>query len=266
MPGIFHQAGCCCAARWKLVPCFEGTGACDDCDPAPEYLTVQLVNTTPCDGCLYIIPTDSYRLVTRPDINGKYLLPLTVGDCTWGGSFTVIGGQLLYDDINCTVNEAPSCNYTEIDIEVTAVGGSWIGTIDDVCQVPRIGPDGWASLPGTIEDCEDKGFVILYPDTDSDDALDCEDPTSVNWYGGTMVVWFGDIDDPNTRCPGGFDPYYTNSDLSSYEGKIITIEEDPNICYRVTQNTDDDLADGNATKIDCWTTCQKCCDEDPTDC
>ena len=79
---------------------------------------------------------------------------------------------------------------------------------------------------------------------------------------GNGIITPGDV---NSRCPGG-EPYYTDTDLAAYEGKIVEISEDSDVCYTVTRVGDDEAADGDATVTHCWTTCTKCCDEEAEDC
>jgi hypothetical protein len=61
-----------------------------------------------------------------------------------------------------------------------------------------------------------------------------------------------------TPCDEADPIYYTVSNLSAYIGKVIKIAESADVCYTVSANTDNEIADGAATLTAYYNTCDDC--------
>ena len=255
------------AAAYRLDPCIDTVSTCNKCedDLTPAFLTVTVDGVTPnvgnCRGNEAPDPPVSFKLISIAcAVNGQFVLPRT-GGCSW--SKTVACNWEKHVWLNRTCAGATDFEWTYSEIIYRAVKESntqWLVAIDGQSQ--GSGPQGPLLLfesRVTVPYQECLGNVSFENDQ-ADNAS-----VNIDARDGTWSQVAGDIVTPAVRCPGG-ESYYTNTDLSAYLGKRVLISEDPDICYAVNANSDQEMADGEATVTNCWTTCAKCCDEDPEDC
>ncbi len=247
------------AAAYRLDPCVDVVSTCAFCpaNETPEFLTMTLTDAVTCINCIDNGANgfDNFNI----SLNGSYVLP-RVGNCSWENTSF---GSWSYD------------KWTGRDCtgDMTSLSGTWRvklfrrefmqWVLNDMSSVPaftrlnmvfpsQIGDASCDNIPEftSQRNCEKRPFTT--------DLTPIEFGMKVNFEAGDRIT-------PNVRCPGG-ESYYTNTDLSAVLGKRVEIAEDPDICYVVNANSDQELADGAATVTNCWTTCPKCCDEDPEDC
>ncbi len=264
MPGIFHQAGCCCAADWKLTPCLEpAPSACLHCSVTPEYYTVTFAGITICNKCYWVdsIPVNRYFKVISPSsFSGTFVLPNRHLDifCSWQQTTTgTFIAWEFYGGINCT-------------------GGIISSGSSEVFATAQKGPDGIRVFL-TIETAIPGGggttvTMNIYRGTESGAGNDCLSDRTINndfsacatggpnpnfagGHSGTAIVVAGDVGGGGA-CPGGA-VIYTNTDLASFEDDAVTLDD--GVCYLVEANDTNNGTDGDVTVVNHCDNCADCC-------
>lgn len=262
----------CDWARYKLIPCIVEGSDCNRCIDGitPLEVSVTFHDIVWCTGCIENRDYDTKWTSPPPVFSGPYVLQQT-SSCTWGAWINGTAAYVNYPEDNCTGTPGATQYITKFYLEVKRWVADYVPRISvnmDGYQTGLWGPEydrsvfvGWLDV-SSLDDCPEDRTV-----PDGSDCTYQSDWTYTPGHeaGAYAVVVAGDTEDPNPRCPGG-DPYYTNTDLAADVGNIIEISEDEGICYKVTVNTDNESADGTATKIHCWTTCEKCCNDEDEDC
>jgi len=241
---------CCCEgepepADYKLIPCYEVNTECTwpRCPAGtPLFLTVTFSNVSICTECQGASET-SWK--ASGVLNDSYVLEWAGqwdNECWWiapekpGPIVTRYG-----DETDCTGDSTSS---ETVDIAVRRKDA-------DVSEVWASSNDPEAALfEGSYTDaCDEVGH-----------ATNIYDECTINAFGigGTATIVPGDVEDQNSRCPGG-DPIYTDTDLSSCVGKVV--ELDDGVCYTVEANEDEDVSQGDVTVVDAFANCSDACDD-----
>ena len=243
----------CGGLYYKLTPCIEfAASSCAYCsDGTPKYLTVilsNIVNDT--TTCWTVGGPSELKHVTLSNVNATYLLD-QVATCQWQYHAVSSGGHAQLREPSggtCTgalVSDAYE-TATEINVwkQVTA-GHRW--NIESHWE----GMDPYGGI-FTNQFYNNEPRCLTPVTIVRTDASSAEYPTS----GGTIEIWPGDIYGGG-RCPGG-SAIYTDTDLSAYVGKAVTITADsPPVCYFVSQ--EGDHSDGGVTVATSFDTCALCC-------
>ncbi len=109
MPGIFHQAGCCCATP------------CDNClGDTPKRITAVFGGIALCTICQPVF--GKFKLTTIPSVdpNGTFVLTQTAAACTWEYSEPCTGDFTRYVGANCTPPIASTEKFVSIIVRVFA--------------------------------------------------------------------------------------------------------------------------------------------------
>ena len=91
-----------CRAAWKLTPCVESAGTCEDCTIAPEFITLTLAGITACVGCFVDRGSaPSMDSIAVGGLNGQHVLAKVSGLCEWRLANAGSLSMKLYGNDNC---------------------------------------------------------------------------------------------------------------------------------------------------------------------
>jgi len=251
-----HLAVGCYNAAYKLTPCIEYmSGDCYFCYPdgiTPRFLTVTFADIE-VDGCLDKPLVSTSRLPVG-DPNQTFVLENQgIDPCVWW--YVEESSPTWY--VNRYGNTVCSGDpYTVADrFGVFVRKDTATRWLVGMC----------ASLQNLTEEfcwfSDSTG--IVGPPYDCATPFTRDNPTVAwSWQNvgknGTATIIPGLA--PGNPCPGGA-PLYTDTDLSAYVGKVIHIEEDPDVCYQVAVNEDAEPPDTAVTVTKVCDDCADCCSE-----
>lgn len=249
-------------AAYKLLPCYKAvSGSCSQCDtPLPKYMTATVtgVDSSMCLNTCIPHPTLSFsgKLLNGSTIDGTYVIPHdeSPNDCIWGGD--PVNGLEISDrwDTNTTCSGSRTFHTNRgWRVNITRSGQSLFPPFPagDFWRIRVTGFVGtvFRGQADAIEgNCAPRGVVIT-------NIVTCPWEFGIGVAnGGIITIWGGDIAGGGS-CPGG-SPIYTNTDLSSSVGKVVTIG---GVCYAVADNTDPEISDGDVTVTATNDNCAACC-------
>lgn len=254
-----------CPCVWELTPCVEPGTTCDECDDedrvTPKYWTIDLSNVvipTECDNV-----DDGSNWAQNITLPSSIKLEQTSDPCIWttGGTIPATGQT---DGVTASWKHVgfPNCPW---DVDPYENNAKIYAAYNDSWGCGNLNANsGRLSVRVTADDGGTPLDVGEFLITDTNDGYRCcaaftaactHDAAS---GGGSVTATPGDTEDASSRCPGG-SPIYTDTDLSSYAGKVVEIE---GVCYQVSDGMVEGESDGSVTVTQCCDTCANCCDDD----